>query len=765
VKPPAGLAALQRLAGNRAVTALVAQRAAAAGDAPAVATRSAGPVAVPLVGAADPARVSSGVSQGLGQLAEVAAAPLPQAAPPGPVEVPEPRLPTATGDPAMAAAREIWTGRLAPVLADGRGEVGRLLAGYDADTGRERAATEDQVGALADGGRGELAARAAETVSAVVGRARTAEQDAAGHLAHGEQQAAQVRNDAQRAREGGAVSRAWGWLRSTAGDLWSQATAAIGSILRRARDLAQRAVDGAVSFATGVLGRFLSFASGVVGRIRTAVAGLLARTAGWLRAAWARLRSAAAALAARVRGWIGAILRPVRVRIGPIQAFPRLPVSGVHLKRLSTGTIPVAVEPIPTPYGVIVLFLTMRTDGDLVFSGGGVGPGMIDALELVVDPLGGRYRAKADVSAAADATGGAVLTGTYGGGASWMGVAGLGVDGGLRIPLLLTVRGAARAKSTVEYHRGTVTVLHGQDLEFCLVPHASVDAFIKIKAFTGLPFGPGGDPGEVHDCCPTCAGPEPEDPGGIAYEELVLFEHWWNLENYQWEKCWRWRFGAGAVAGPGGAAAGAGGRLDTSSAPALFDRIHQAAAASTTTTPAGARIAAIMAGGGSGGGNNHPTPNKTPSGSLDIPPTAKHHPGERITYGDGRHKHSRMAHYSVNELVALANTVNRPDTTHPDWMPNRCAFIRAVKLLRGGRGDIAYGSQLGDVANTKAGYEALLLLAFASGRDDRGVLSHRAAVALGIDLLQGSGGATQQYVVEFFGRRPDGAHVVPGRKL
>jgi hypothetical protein len=410
----------------------------------------------------------------------------------------------------------------------------------------------------------------------------------------------------------GVVRSAVQRVRNAISAIWNRARAAIANVLNRARELARRAIERAVQIAFRAMQHFASLLADIVQRVlrriweiiqRTlrAIADLvlrllnrirvllqtlvdtirdfLNRLAALLRHLIARLREAINAIIARIRTWIRYILRRRHVVIGPIEVFSRIPVSGRPLAHLSTGDIPwITIEPIliPTEVGVFIVYGTQRTDADFAFLGGGLGPGTIERLELLVDPLASTYMGSGTIAIAADAAAGGTLTGIFSGNASWMGIAGLRVEGGPHIVLTLRATGARRSTAEVEYRRGTVTLKRADDAELCLEGTASSYKFLRIKAFTGLPWHPPrvgpGKPARCGPCCKTCR--IADDPSVLPYRELVLLESWWNAENYALARCWRWRLNVAALANEAGVVGAFDAELDTSSIPELLNDLH-----------------------------------------------------------------------------------------------------------------------------------------------------------------------------------------------
>jgi hypothetical protein len=652
-------------------------------------------------------------------------------------------------------------------VATGRAEQDRLRADARADVERERAATGAAVAGHAAAGRAEVATLAADAARGVETARRDGEERAATELRSGHEEAVRIQADtaaAARAEQQRAESESTSWLgqaaswvrgaldrvRSAVAGLWSRARAAVVGVLDRARDLARRAVAAAVdaitaalrALATAVLSAVRAVARLVAAALTRAFAAIaralaaafraiqraLSRLLSWVRSAlsrlWAALKrlyatlaAAFRALLARLRALLRRILRPIRVVIGPIQVFSRIPFSGFPLGHFSTGDIPVYVQPIITDIGVFVVFVTMRTDADAAFTGGGVGPGTIERLELLVDPLAARYKASGVVSMAADASAALTLTGSYTGGASWMGLAGLAVEGGPQIPMSLTAKGAVRASGELEYDRGTVTLTRATDAELCLVPAASVNAYLRIKAFTGLPFGDrDGDPGRGGNakCGPSCAAcvVDPGTPGpgrdktGDAYEEIVLLEHWWNLENYRTERCWRWRLALSGGGGPGGGGVSVAGRLDSSGAPALFTELHRAAAGRSVPTPAGRAAAAAYV-------PPSPTPTAcgdcceaaTPRGTVEVKRkrSRKRLPKE-VEYKDNRAKHTQNIKCTGGsgkcDVAYLASVVGQD--------PNRFGKCLAAWIIAVRDKNRRYGGQLGVDTAKQSYYEDIV---------------------------------------------------------
>ena len=427
----------------------------------------------------------------------------------------------------------------------------------------------------------------------------------------------------------------------------------------------------------------------------------------------------------------------------------------------------------------------MRTDAEFAFAGGGLGPGTIESLELLVDPLGSHYKGSGTVSVAADATAAATLTGTYSGNVSWMGIAGLGIEGGPQIPMSLTVKGANRTHAEVEYDHGKVTFGRSNDLELCLIPAASVNAFLKIKAFSGLPLslpgprGPGPAPSEGIRCgpnCPTCLvdpgkpGPDHDD-SVLPYKEWILYQHRWNLENYRMEKCWRWKFDLRAAASGSGFSAGASSSLDTSAAPQLFSALHAAAQPGSGAATAEGRTAAGRTGAsGSGTATGAPA-----AGTQDQQETAEDcgdccvgdtpsggplrirgwpHNGGFVNYGDGRRKHTRNTRCQPKgsgtcDVATLATAAAAAPGTYGDCLT---AWQNGVR-----NSDENYGSQLGSEI-TKSVYESIIKDALENGPEDsKGSFYTDFGSPIGCDVRNG-GRATSIAMVN---TPTSKAHVIP----
>ena len=540
-------------------------------------------------------------------------------------------------------------------------EVQAGMAGQEALRAEGRAAADQsrasgrtELSAALDDAKTQADAQSTETTTALQEAKTEGDAQAAEQLQQGQTDAEKLSRDAEREAEREkqkSESESSSWLgaaidvvqsavrtvRNAIADVWSRAYNAIASVIARARAAAAQAITRAIEAARSAVRRFavalrdigrrvlgfigdivrrtveairavvrrtLDAIRGAISRLVAAVRGILTRLRQLIERMIARLTSLVRAVIDKIKAFIKWLLKPRRVVIGPIQVFPRIPIAGRKIGRLTTGNVPVYEGAIETPVGVFIVFVTMRTDADLAFSGGGVGPGTIEQLELMVDPMASHYLGAGEISFAADAAAALTLTGTYSGNASWMGIAGLGIEGGPQIPLRLRATGALRSRGEIEYRDGDVTTRTADDAELCLNPSASVDAFLRIKAFTGLPVKlPGAHPGAPARCGPACdtcradageGGPGAGDPSVLPYAETVLLEHWWNLENYSAERCWRWRLKTTDLVNGdlGSGDAGAEASVDTSAAPQLYEELHDNAKPTSKPTAAATAYAA-----------------------------------------------------------------------------------------------------------------------------------------------------------------------------
>ena len=726
-------------------------------------------------------------------------------------------------------------------VAEKRTEREQLRSDTRAAVDRERSDGRQRIAAQIDAGQTETTTLTQQAQTDVQSTKSDGEQSATQHLDDGHRDAEQeqtraeeqVQSEQARAQQessswlGQAVSvvqSALAAVRSVISSIWQRARSAVQTILTRARDLARRAIDAAIAGIVGIIRRVVTAVVAIVKRIVDAVLAVVARVLAavaralqaalralraalaalarfvtsmlgrlWraLQALWLRLKAAFAALMSKLKALIRRILKPIKITIGPIQVFPRIGVGGRRLGGLSTGDIPVYTGEIPTEIGIFIVFLTMRTDADLAFTGGGLGPGMIDKLELLVDPLGSRYKGSGTVSVAADASAALTLTATYSGNVSWMGLAGLGIEGGPQIPMSLTVKGANRSHAELEYDHGAVRFARSNDLEVCLVPTASVNAFLKIKAFSGLPVslpgprGPGDKPTEGIRCgpsCPAClvdpGAPGPDhDDSLVPYKEWIIYQHRWNLENYRTEKCWTWHVDLAAAASGAGVSAGGSSQVDTSSAPSLFTEIHAAAQpGSGAATAEGQALAASRGAGGPSGAGPASTPatpeqeqttedcgdccgTSTPSGT--VRPRRGPKKGRTVRYGDGRNqpnggsgKHTANARCTAGGGDCDAATLDRAAKDAPGRYG--ACLTRWQDAVR--RSDtVNYGSQLGSEVTGKTEYEDMVLTALEDGKlvgKDSFFVDYGSPV--GADV-QGGNATTKIHLKD----ADDKAHVIP----
>jgi len=524
-------------------------------------------------------------------------------------------------------------------------------------------------------------------------------------------------------------------VRNSISAIWNRARATIANVLNRARELARRAIERAVQIAFRAMQHFSNLLANIVRQVlrriweiiqRTlrAIADLILRLLNRIRVLLqtlvdtirdflnrlavllshliARLREAINAIIAHIRALIRYILRRRHVVIGPIEVFSRISVSGRPLAHLSTGDMPwITIEPIPIPtqVGVFIVYGTQRADADFAFLGGGLGPGTIERLELLVDPLASTYMGSGTIAIAADAAAGGMLTGIFSGNASWMGIAGLRVEGGPQIVFRLLASGARRSVAEVEYRRGTVTLKRADDAELCLEGTASAYKFLRIKAFTGLPWHPPrigpGKPARCGPCCKTCR--IADDPSVLPYRDLVLLENWWNAENYALARCWRWRLNVAALANRSGVAGAFDAELDTSSIPKLLNDLHAASRLRSVPTAAARAIATDGQEERKDCGDcqpNHVGKSFTikPDCKIGKHPDHRYYPRPNKVQIKSGTKHTRLVKPTKSTCPCtvdyLQSVVNDPPENYNEGLER---WIRAVQV-----GDhIEYGSQMG----------------------------------------------------------------------
>jgi hypothetical protein len=129
----------------------------------------------------------------------------------------------------------------------------------------------------------------------------------------------------------------------------------------------------------------------------------------------------------------------------------------------------------------------------------------------------------------------------------------------------------------------------------------------------------------------------------------------------------------------------------------------------------------------------------TPSGT--VTPTSGSHAGQRVTYGDPRHKHTKVADHTLAEMEeALRNPPKRGPLAR---------FVQAVKNK-----DKTYGGQLSKEATDR--YEELVRDGLNLGKERAGKSYHTASYNIGIDIETGR--ATPLYRLD---GAPNGAHIIP----
>jgi hypothetical protein len=130
----------------------------------------------------------------------------------------------------------------------------------------------------------------------------------------------------------------------------------------------------------------------------------------------------------------------------------------------------------------------------------------------------------------------------------------------------------------------------------------------------------------------------------------------------------------------------------------------------------------------------------TPSGTV-IPsrgPLA----GQRVTYGDPRDKHTKVAQYTLSELL---EAIRNP--------PRSGALAKFAQAMR--NRDVRYGSQLSREATDD--YETLVRGALENGSYRAGKFFHTASYQIGVDASSG-GKPTRNYRLD---GAPNGAHMIP----